>query len=260
METRQLQPPYEDSSTTADRAVGIFPTRLGSLAPDIRRPLLGAVLLPSHHPYCRLLLLRAGDVERNPGPTPPCVVCGGHTTSTTLLCSICHIPTHNRCSGLSRTVVERQRQNGSFKCPKCIQSPPVESCRKCGRQFRLNQSKLLCGMCNLPSHLQCSELSRHERESVKRGITSFICCSRATPNNSTDDTSTAPSAAPVIAATTEPKSSCARCMLTIRKNAPRVTCSTCGQTYHLICTRLPRTQRQELRDGNRNWACCDSNI
>ena len=66
------------------------------------------------HPKCRTtevkktptealnsLLLRAGDVEHNPGPTQPCYVCSGAATTKGLECVRCGTRCHNKCSSLT---------------------------------------------------------------------------------------------------------------------------------------------------------------
>ena len=69
------------------------------------------------HPalYLRSFLLRAGDVEVNPGP-----VCRGCTKTirrdiTPIICSSCSQPYHRTCSGLTR---DKKRTQG-FICRPC---------------------------------------------------------------------------------------------------------------------------------------------
>ena len=49
---------------------------------------------------------------------------------------------------------------------------------------------------------------------------------------------------------------CAKCKHPIRHKALKATCNDYGAHYHLVCTGLLRTQREEIRDGRREWSCC----
>ena len=49
---------------------------------------------------------------------------------------------------------------------------------------------------------------------------------------------------------------CAKCKHPIRHKAPKATCNDCGAHYHLVCTGFLRTQREEIKDGHREWSCC----
>ena len=51
---------------------------------------------------------------------------------------------------------------------------------------------------------------------------------------------------------------CSRCTSTIRRNSSKAVCTMCGKVCHLICTQLPRTLRDDIRDGRREWTCCDT--
>ena len=44
---------------------------------------------------------------------------------------------------------------------------------------------------------------------------------------------------------------CAKCKHPIRHKAPEAICNDCGVHYHLVCTGLLRTQREENRDRRR---------
>ena len=48
------------------------------------------------------LHLKAGGVERNPGPTQPCYACSGATTSKGLKCVKCGARCHKKYSRLTR--------------------------------------------------------------------------------------------------------------------------------------------------------------
>ena len=49
---------------------------------------------------------------------------------------------------------------------------------------------------------------------------------------------------------------CAKCKHPIRHKTPKAICKEFGTHYHLVCTDLPKVQREEKRDGRREWSCC----
>ena len=144
---------------------------------------------------------------------------------------------HHKCSGLSRTVV-RFREADNYQCQ---------------RSFRIGQNGLKCHSCNLPTHLRCTKLTRNERERAKTGALSWICCLRSTMSN---DQETENDQNDDVDNNDRVLQECAKCKHPIRHKAPKATCNDCGAHYHLVCTGLLRTQREEIRDGRREWSCC----
>ena len=71
------------------------------------------------------LLLRAGDVEENPGPAAyPCGKCGRNVGSSSVLCQLCKKWHHSRCAGLRPADLRRMVRGGTtWTCPRCG-SPP----------------------------------------------------------------------------------------------------------------------------------------
>ena len=78
--------------------------------------------------YCGLLLLQAGDIEKNPGPTFPCGKCNINVTYKTwsIRCIACLMWHHQKCT--SMTVAEiKCMKNKKWTCDKCdylISNPP----------------------------------------------------------------------------------------------------------------------------------------
>ena len=72
------------------------------------------------------LLLRAGDVETNPGPRFPCGVCGTRVGHTSVQCRTCRLWHHARCVGLKAADISRlARERGTWACRACPATPPV---------------------------------------------------------------------------------------------------------------------------------------
>ena len=88
-------------------------------------------LRPRYHnhippdPYCYWLLILAGDVELNPGPTKyPCTVCKKAVRSNQhgLCCNGCELWTHAKCCGIAEGEYQRMArlETFSWRCPLCI--------------------------------------------------------------------------------------------------------------------------------------------
>ncbi len=89
-------------------------------------------------PASRLLLLLAGDIERNPGPVDPCSVCKDNVTTKgySFRCDVCILWCHQRCCRL-RIAEYRQLKDNDLPwiCPTCTKAksqaqpaqPPTQS-------------------------------------------------------------------------------------------------------------------------------------
>ena len=66
------------------------------------------------------LITRAGDVEKNPGPTL-CGECRKKVTSNSVKCTWCEQWIHQGCSGLSRQEIQQLAKDNryAFECTKC---------------------------------------------------------------------------------------------------------------------------------------------
>ena len=138
----------------------------------------------------RMLLLRAGDIESNPGPR--CDACSKELrqNQSHLFCSECPNTCHKqeKCSGLLRAAQVR----AVWKCSSCIQGSPivrqpspnvitlvgqvvgdrVESssnvhhrrCLLCSKVTRKSLRPLICVSCLRECHKSCSKLSRDEQD------------------------------------------------------------------------------------------------
>ena len=80
--------------------------------------------------HLRILLIRAGDVETNPGPR--CLECGGviRKNNKPVRCEECEGDTHAGCTGLTRRKLLKGVEG--YRCGACRgkeQQPPVEEAR-----------------------------------------------------------------------------------------------------------------------------------
>ena len=156
--------------------------RLYSLGPKARlerRPptLTGVFLWSGHLPalVVRMLLMKAGDVEVNPGPGLFCKPCGRtlRTNQPHLRCGSCIATSHKqeKCSGLRRV----SQTPGNWTCSDCVPprscTPPLPStvptlvgqpigaprlsgtsapkkrCLQCGKVVRYSPNPLVCIGC-----------------------------------------------------------------------------------------------------------------
>ena len=122
------------------------------------------------HPalHLRSLLLRAGDIEVNPGP-----VCRGCTKTirrdiTPITCSSCSQPYHRTCSGLTRN----KKSTQGFICRPCAvlatATPTIKQvmetnkqCCVCNTKMRINSIAIRCHRFGGISHRKCANVSRY---------------------------------------------------------------------------------------------------
>ena len=122
------------------------------------------------HPalHLRSLLLRAGDVEVNPGPV--CRVCTKtiRRDITPITCSSCNQPYHRTYSGLTRN----KKSTQGFICKPCAglatSTPTItqvmgtsKPCCVCNTKLRLNSIAIRCHSCGGISHRKCANVSRY---------------------------------------------------------------------------------------------------
>jgi ribonuclease HI len=146
-----------------------------------------AVFLP-------LLLLRAGDVEKNPGPGV-CKACnvafrGGQVPLT---CGKCGGSYHvvEKCSGVKRSASDKLRKDGgNWDCKKCKDGKEEkddevrtqgtngeelkEICKECKRKMKAARIITICKECHGYYHNSCAKVTRAQLEGeVSRGI--WVC-------------------------------------------------------------------------------------
>lgn len=168
---------------------------------------------PDHN--LRLLLLRAGDVERNPGPaTRACSTCSTtvRANSSPLVCSrvcgrVCH--KQESCSGLTRAM----QAIGTWVChASCDGTPapgvdqqhvmlptpvantgPTRVCPACLGKIPNSLAPLTCRLCNRTFHHKCSGLTRAatQAQNASNAWSCVLCCpdhqQRVQPSGDTVD-------------------------------------------------------------------------
>ena len=114
----------------------------------------------------RDLLLRAGDVERNPGPES-CHACTSRLQRKHFDCAVdgCGVKSHMRrkCSGVGKGQTE-------WRCPEHRRNEQGEKCDQCGRTFTGSSSPRTCCVdgCKRMCHRgqKCSKIGKYGKSRV----------------------------------------------------------------------------------------------
>jgi hypothetical protein len=149
---------------------------------------LGGVVNPAYDPH--RLLIRAGDVEENPGPSErtDCSVCGrrlrGDNGRLVCVTEGCKTATHKQkaCSGLTRAGQMAAR----WRCGRCtavtgqtqtrtLAGRPIQTtagpaqhprgkvpCLMCGKTVPAVACPLVCSICRRHCHKSCAAMTRAE--------------------------------------------------------------------------------------------------
>ena len=195
------------------------------------------------HPalHLRSLLLRAGDVEVNPGP-----VCRGCTKTirrviTPITCSSCSQPYHRTCSGFTRN---KKRTQG-FICRPCAglatATPTItqvmgtnKQCCVCNTKMRLNSIAIRCHSCGGISHRKCVNVSRYAPH------VDWCChvCNHNIPTSNyiTTHTKLNPT-----------NSVCPACRGRLANYRAPLECSECKRGFHLKCDPQTRPALKHLQ-------------
>ena len=129
----------------------------------------------------------------------------------------------------------------------------------------LDHSRATSGVSDATVHLECTALSRRERERerLKQGQRSWSCCNLSTTMTMPNADLLHPLHQSAMKSFATPVTyqslltfTCSQCHRVIKKSSPRATCTTCGQYRNLACTYLPRRERKSIRDGCQEWRCC----
>ena len=114
--------------------------------------------------------MRAGDVERNPGPE--CGVCGGRTSDRGPRCARCGAWVHLGCSGLKKNAFYKLEKEGEWLCGKCspesaARLAEARDCGKCKVSFRDEANPAECVGCKRRFHLGCTGVHRYHRDNLE---------------------------------------------------------------------------------------------
>ena len=201
------------------------------------------------------LLLRAGDVETNPGPKWPCPACNKSAKFSSIMCHDCGAWWHIRCANLNTKKAQQAIKWTCKTCPTPKTDLPTESteqgtneqapdeaedqgtldqcdlrvtdtkkdvCDVCKRYLRKNHT-MQCLNCNRCMHKQCTKLSRTQIEQHMDHKVE-MCGNCKTKGKR-----------------------CRKCGRDIRHNYRFARCKICEETYHFACANIGRQQRESDR-------------
>ena len=207
--------------------------------------LISGVVNPARH--LRSLLLRAGDIESNPGPTCPGCQRTIRVDFQPVICLSCQRGYHRSCSGLSRN----HRRELGFTCGECAgrpstPQPPVttssesrRSCVVCRTTIRTNVRPVLCCTCTAVAHRICSGIPRQSTPVDWK-------CQTCEPNSVQQ---------PIhIPSTQRSNVKCPECDQRLTNSRRPLVCHLCHRGFHLKCAKETRSALERLRDAD-TWAC-----
>ena len=116
--------------------------------------------------HSRLLLLRAGDIEENPGPNH-CGWCKDLVKEANYLsCKNCETKFHMKrfCSGLSRNDARTTARDNTLLCFMCARREWLE-CALCSSKFHNSQKGNKCCDCGNSYHYKCAKVLRSQQGS-----------------------------------------------------------------------------------------------
>ena len=183
----------------------------------------------------RLLLLRAGDVEVNPGPV--CSGCTGtiRVGSHPIICTQCQRLFHEYCNGLTR---DRQKSPQGYVCGACGSTNGSTI-----QPWQITRSQpnntFFCQTNIAVSNHPCSRFPQQTSIPLQR---------RSTVNPNTEPTTPDE---PPRATTVRKCSECKRCLAHVRSP---IVCVACRQQFHVKCARETLLALQRLRAADA-WTC-----
>jgi len=204
---------------------------------------LGRVKNPAFDP---LELLKAGDVEANPGPRTAvarcapeqkCESCGKAAPGgVTCAASGCNNISHKqkKCSGQSLTADRK------WFCTEHKSIDDEEKCEWCEKRFSVRQKPLRCKQvgCKKTSHTyrRCSGISRYVKDPVWR-------CEEHGGRK-------LPTRTEVVVV----KAKCAGCKKALCQDV-HIKCESCSKRFHKVCTKTSRDEQERIVGGSLSWTC-----
>ena len=240
--------------------------------------------------HSRITLVRAGDIEPNPGPGWQCGWCKEPVQSNHLSCIVCGTKFHKKrfCSGLSRDEARRIEVENSLTCFNCT-NRTWRKCGKCAKELRSTLRGATCSRCGKIYHYECAKIPRSQRAN----LTNWVCeCEGESIPHTPEELNSAfclPCRGRIrrgarrrkcdgcsneahlkcagtvwncgrcgeLPVTAEdpllPSSRCIDCRGKVNKGMPRAVCIQCNKTYHFNCTSSTRSGQQLARKPA--WKC-----
>ena len=194
----------------------------------------------------RLLLLRAGDVERNPGPEI-CYICQKTLQRNHFKCeeSGCVAKSHKK-----RTCSELRKGQTGWRCREHRVVVVVETCDHCRKEIPSKASRRVCCVadCEKICHRgqKCSKIGRYGKSTTQV----WKCREHRGEPSSPDG----PRNAGVARSA---KRRCEGCKKTINCNIDPINCAHCEKPYHGTCSKLTIAMKDLIREDPvaNMWTC-----
>ena len=219
------------------------------------------------------LLIQAGDIEKNPGPS--CGTCNKTIKKDTvpLSCKSCNTAFHcaTFCSKESRTNIEKLKISGieAWECTTCRgidtdNSEQPKKFTKCKERFR-KAATVSCIKCNNSFHkISCTDESRERIEYIVKNKLEWTCksCRKGTADQQQEEQPEAtrdeeqPEEQPEATRDEEQCHSCGECGRRFSRRIKPMKCTTCSTSYHkTTCTGETRWKLDKIIKENKTWSC-----
>ena len=134
------------------------------------------------------IMLLAGDVEPNPGPsqTAPCLICdkGVSWRSKALQCDGCNRWLHARCIAIdNRTFTTLQNNPDPWLCPQCAPCQINFPCTICRKAVTWEAKALQCDGCDCWTHIGCATMGENTYNDLQDSSKLWLCLGCGIPNN-----------------------------------------------------------------------------
>ena len=201
----------------------------------------------------RLLLIKAGDIEQNPGPNQ-CNWCNKaiRTGQEFLTCKECRNTYHKqkKCAQIPRNL----RLQQDFQCGRCrgmrpemeedredtrgeegIEGP--KSCNQCKKNIRRNINPVICNQCKNYYHMSCTEIERKKQRNTDWKSWKCLQCGNVGAKRNED-----------VVEQEERKKRCYVCKK-MGMNI-KIKCRGCNRYIHKSCTGLSRVEADRIEERN----------
>jgi hypothetical protein len=217
--------------------------------------------LPGKRKEDRLLLIRAGDIETNPGPTKEknksCADCGGDIRNGNeyLTCTQCDCNFHKKktCSDVTKHAMKTLDRT-EWRCKECHRENGEEesrNCRECSGAIKRGNLYLECTQCNDVMHkkFECSYLKRSQEEKSNPARWRCLRCTDPARYEKTKERKKGRDP------TTGKGGKYSICHGLIRTTNPFMTCSHCKKLTHVKEDCSGETVEGRKRVNKETWKC-----
>ena len=208
--------------------------------------------------YERIILMRSGDIELNPGPedgVSRCHTCSKNLRAGTFLtCGGCGRTSHKqeKCSN-----TKKGESKEAWRCTDCREAEREQDlCRECGHRVRQGNTMLKCAGCGDSVHKkeECSKIKRNRRERIN--LDKWNCMKCANPERYLREQEK--ERRRMEETGTKEKKKCNICRKAIRANKNDracLRCTRCKKDVHLKQECSGETREATKKLDREKWIC-----